>query len=156
MCSTSPNASSGGFETHSKVENLNADTVDGKDSADLAGQTGPQGPAGPAGPAGADGATGPAGPAGSLDTSSVYRVSEAFPGNTSQVAGGIVHCANEGDIALGGGFILLGPHDYSWLSRPLGPDNTGKGTWEIAWQTISGAPGVGGASGYVVCAKASS
>ncbi len=64
-----------------KVDNLNADKVDGKDATELAGQQGPQGEQGPAGPAG------PPGPQGIVSTQSFTGQAQdvTVPADHSQI-----------------------------------------------------------------------
>jgi hypothetical protein len=97
--------------SETKVDNLNADKVDGLDSTELQGQTGATGPAGPKGDAGDTGATGPQGdqgpPGQKGDTgapgiSGYERVSQEFFGLADSNTTGEVDCPGSKKV-LGGG-----------------------------------------------------
>lgn len=86
-----------------RVDNLNADKIDGKDSTELGGEQGPQGPPGP---------TGPQGPPGSgLSPDQIYQVSAEAEGSGGETLQNVRVDCDEGDKVLGGGGDPFDPEE---------------------------------------------
>ena len=123
--------------SQAKVDNLNADQVDGLDSTELQGQTGATGPEGPKGDTGDTGATGPQGdqgpPGEKGDTgtpgiSGYERVSQEYFGLANSNTTGEVDCPGSKKV-LGGGVSVDLANQTQEVSEsyPL-DDNTWRAT----------------------------
>lgn len=139
-------------DSGAKVDNLNADKVDGLDSEQLRGQTGAQGERGrqgERGPQGIQGATGATGPQGVPGVSG-YEVAlgESASANAGGRATSTAICA-EGKRVIGGGFDAAGSGHDVYSNRPVVNDGLHK--WEAQ---IGGGQNALAVTAYAICADA--
>ena len=131
-----------------KVEDLNADTVDGLDSGDLRGQQGPQGEPGPQGPAGPTGATGPQGEPGTSGYE-IVKGPNTQSGFGEQISSTAVCPA--GKRVVGGGFGAGGVGYSTYYNGPplVSSVEFANNKWKA---TIGGGPGGRlGVEAYAIC-----